>query len=149
MFSRVVFYILAAFTILAAAIPNFNGHPVTTTVTVTAVSVPLRVVLLFSWRQLFSQPASTATESAGSCNTGPIQCCNSVQKADSSSATALLGLLGIVLQELDVLVGITCTPITVIGAGGSECSASPVCCENNNFVSFPRQIFEGSFWCCE
>jgi hypothetical protein len=59
--------------------------------------------------------------------------CNSVQAASSDAASKLLGLLGVVVQDLNVLVGITCTPITVIGAGGNSCSTQTVCCENNNF----------------
>jgi hypothetical protein len=57
---------------------------------------------------------------ASQCNTGPVQCCNSVEKADSADATKILGLLGVVLQDLNVLVGITCTPISVIGVGGDS-----------------------------
>ncbi|KAK7460567.1 hypothetical protein VKT23_009288 [Stygiomarasmius scandens] len=71
--------------------------------------------------------------SAGQCNTGPIQCCNSVQSASSNAASTLLGLLGIVVQDLNVLVGLDCNPIGVIGIGGNSCTAQPVCCENNNF----------------
>jgi hypothetical protein len=56
--------------------------------------------------------------SAADCSTGPIECCDSVTKASDPSATAVLGLLGIVLDDLDVLVGLTCSPITVIGVGG-------------------------------
>ncbi|KAF8072183.1 fungal hydrophobin [Lyophyllum atratum] len=73
------------------------------------------------------------TEPAGQCNTGPIQCCNSVQTAGSDPVAKILGLLGIVVQDLNVLVGLTCTPITVIGGGGNSCTSQPVCCENNNF----------------
>ncbi|KAK7464765.1 sc3 hydrophobin [Stygiomarasmius scandens] len=67
------------------------------------------------------------------CTTGPIQCCNSVQSADSPAASLLLGLLGVVVQDVTALVGITCSPISVIGVGGNSCSANPVCCENNSF----------------
>ncbi|EIN06924.1 fungal hydrophobin, partial [Punctularia strigosozonata HHB-11173 SS5] len=67
------------------------------------------------------------------CNTGSLQCCNSVESASSASASLLLGLLGIVLDAVDVLIGVTCSPISVIGLGGSSCSANPVCCENNSF----------------
>ncbi|KAJ3574794.1 hypothetical protein NP233_g1524 [Leucocoprinus birnbaumii] len=71
--------------------------------------------------------------SGSSCSTGPIQCCDSVQPASSAAASKLLGLLGVVVQDLNVLIGITCTPIDVIGVGGNSCSAQTVCCENNSF----------------
>ncbi|KAK1232000.1 hypothetical protein PQX77_004867 [Marasmius sp. AFHP31] len=70
----------------------------------------------------------------GNCNTGPIQCCNSVTKAKDAGAgvLGLLGLLGIVLNDVNVLLGLQCSPITVIGGGNGGCNASPVCCENNS-----------------
>ncbi|KIK53760.1 hypothetical protein GYMLUDRAFT_232637 [Collybiopsis luxurians FD-317 M1] len=71
-------------------------------------------------------------EPASSCSTGPVQCCNSVVPATDAAATKVLSLLGIVLQDVNVLVGLTCDPITVIGAGGSSCSAQAVCCEDNS-----------------
>ncbi|KAJ4465684.1 fungal hydrophobin-domain-containing protein [Lentinula edodes] len=71
-------------------------------------------------------------EPGSSCSTGPVQCCNSVQSASSDPITTILGLLGIVLQDLNVDVGLTCSPITVIGASGSSCSAKAVCCEDNS-----------------
>ncbi|PAV18381.1 hydrophobin [Pyrrhoderma noxium] len=76
---------------------------------------------------------AVATEPASQCNTGPVQCCDSVQSAGSPAAATELGLLGIVLQDLNIPVGLTCDPISVIGVGGDSCSANPVCCENNNF----------------
>ncbi|KAF5389706.1 hypothetical protein D9757_005961 [Collybiopsis confluens] len=72
-------------------------------------------------------------EPASSCSTGPIQCCNTVTSiADSSAAKTILGLLDIVIQDLTVVVGLTCSPITVIGVGNSGCSAQAVCCEDNS-----------------
>lgn len=50
---------------------------------------------------------------AASCSTGSVQCCDSVQPASSNAVSTLLGLLGIVLQDLTVAVGLTCSPITV------------------------------------
>ncbi|ESK90048.1 hydrophobin 1 [Moniliophthora roreri MCA 2997] len=70
---------------------------------------------------------------ASSCNTGPIQCCNTVTTAYDPTAAELFKLLGIVIFNPNILVGLTCNPITVIGIGGSECSSSLVCCENNSF----------------
>ncbi|KIK53767.1 hypothetical protein GYMLUDRAFT_232645 [Collybiopsis luxurians FD-317 M1] len=77
-------------------------------------------------------PAPRGGEPASSCTTGPVQCCNTVESASSPAAAGILALLGIVLQNLDVLVGLTCDPITVIGVGGSGCSAQAVCCEDNS-----------------
>ncbi|KAF8641759.1 hypothetical protein AX16_009836 [Volvariella volvacea WC 439] len=78
-------------------------------------------------------PAPTSTSPASQCNTGSLQCCNSVQAASSSAVGLLLGLLGIVISDLTALVGITCSPLTIIGGGGNSCSAQPVCCQNNSF----------------
>ncbi|KAF8915319.1 fungal hydrophobin-domain-containing protein [Mucidula mucida] len=76
-------------------------------------------------------PTRRTGEPAGDCTTGPIQCCTSTSTSADPVTAALLGLLGIVLPA-DVLVGLTCSPITVIGVGGGECSASPVCCSDNS-----------------
>ncbi|KAJ3524072.1 hypothetical protein NMY22_g11165 [Coprinellus aureogranulatus] len=70
---------------------------------------------------------------ASQCNTGPIQCCNSVQAANTPAVATLLGLLGVVVQDVTALVGVTCSPLSVIGVGGNSCSAQPVCCTNNSF----------------
>ncbi|TFL00108.1 hydrophobin, partial [Pterulicium gracile] len=69
----------------------------------------------------------------GSCNTGPIQCCQQTQSASHPSSKTILGLLDIALQDLNVLVGLQCSPLTVIGGGSSGCDAEPVCCQNNTF----------------
>ncbi|KAF5375921.1 hypothetical protein D9615_008253 [Tricholomella constricta] len=114
MFSRIsaaFFYLLVAFTVFAAAMPG--GTP---TVTVTVTPAP-----------------SPTTIPASQCNTGDLQCCNSVESASSDAVGLLLGLLGIVLTDLNVLVGITCSPLSIIGVGGNSCTAQPVCCSNNNF----------------
>ncbi|KAF5345567.1 hypothetical protein D9757_013437 [Collybiopsis confluens] len=58
-------------------------------------------------------------ELASACTTGSLQCCDSVVSADSAAASVLLGLLSIVVQDLNVDVGLTCSPITA----GSSCSA--------------------------
>ncbi|KAK7460516.1 hypothetical protein VKT23_009236 [Stygiomarasmius scandens] len=69
----------------------------------------------------------------GQCSTGTLQCCQSVQSATSPVVSLLLGLLGVVLGDLNLDVGLTCSPISVIGVGGNSCTAQPVCCQNNNF----------------
>ncbi|KIJ48514.1 hypothetical protein M422DRAFT_247861 [Sphaerobolus stellatus SS14] len=79
-------------------------------------------------------PNSPAPIPISQCNTGDAQCCNSVSSASNPSTAALLGLLGIVVQSVTAIVGLGCTPITVIGAGqGANCAQQPVCCTNNNF----------------
>ncbi|KAF9483032.1 fungal hydrophobin [Pholiota conissans] len=67
------------------------------------------------------------------CNTGSLQCCSSVQSASSSLVAVLLGLLGVVAGDLTGQVGVTCSPITVVGASGTSCSEQPVCCTGNTF----------------
>ncbi|CAL1694198.1 unnamed protein product [Somion occarium] len=69
------------------------------------------------------------------CNTGPIQCCQQTLDSQSGQGKSLLGLitglLGIVVGDITALIGLNCSPITVIGVGGGSCNASPVCCSNN------------------
>ncbi|KAF9011752.1 fungal hydrophobin-domain-containing protein [Cyathus striatus] len=75
---------------------------------------------------------STPSGTPSQCNTGAIQCCNSVTQASNPVAQLLIGLLGIIVGG-DVAVGLTCSPLSVIGVGGNSCTQQPVCCENNNF----------------
>ncbi|KAL1947101.1 hypothetical protein VTO73DRAFT_14062 [Trametes versicolor] len=76
---------------------------------------------------------ATPLEARQTCSTGAIQCCQQTTTANSASAAAILGLLGIVLQDLNVPVGLTCSPISVVGVGsGNGCSANAVCCEDNS-----------------
>jgi hypothetical protein len=77
--------------------------------------------------------AAAPASNGGHCNTGPVQCCNSVQKAGDKGATAALGLLNIIVEDVNAMVGFNCSPITAIGLGSSGCAATPVCCENNKF----------------
>ncbi|KAH9919992.1 fungal hydrophobin [Epithele typhae] len=70
---------------------------------------------------------------AQSCSTGPVQCCNSVESASSPSVAGILSVLGVVVQDVTAMVGLQCSPLSVVGVGsGSSCSSNAVCCENNN-----------------
>ena len=60
------------------------------------------------------------------CNTGALQCCQIVQAADTPSVSSLLGILGVVVQGLTGQVGVTCDPISVIGASGNSWYALPL-----------------------
>ncbi|KAH9476586.1 Fruiting body protein SC3 [Psilocybe cubensis] len=77
--------------------------------------------------------AAATGSPSNQCDTGSLQCCNSTGTASDGAISKLLGLLGIVVQDVTALVGVNCTPITVIGAGGDSCTAQPVCCTNNSF----------------
>jgi hypothetical protein len=62
---------------------------------------------------------------------------NSLVSSDTPGFTQILALVGVNAQGFTGQAGLTCSPITVIGAGsGSQCSTQPVCCENNNFSTF-------------
>ncbi|GJF00060.1 fungal hydrophobin [Phanerochaete sordida] len=76
-------------------------------------------------------PPTTSSAPASSCDTGSVQCCDSTVDSNSAQANALLGLLGIVLGDITGLIGLSCSPISVIGVGtGSACSSNAVCCSN-------------------
>ncbi|KAL0945827.1 hypothetical protein HGRIS_012111 [Hohenbuehelia grisea] len=76
-----------------------------------------------------SKPSSPPSQ----CNTGSTLCCNSTGHANDGLIGLILGLLGVVIKDLTVLIGVTCSPLTVIGAGSNSCSHQPVCCTNNSF----------------
>ncbi|KAJ3784479.1 hydrophobin 1 [Lentinula aff. detonsa] len=103
---------LAVFATAVAAIPagenvEWNGGGATT-VTVTAPS-----------------PTTTVTQS--SCSTGDQKCCNTVTNSSAAGVSSILGLLGIVLDGLNVPIGLDCLPIL-----GGACQAQAVCCTDNS-----------------
>lgn len=69
---------------------------------------------------------------SNSCNTGTLQCCNTVTTAGDSLAKVVLGLLGIVVGSTTP-VGLTCSPLSAAGVSSSQCSETPVCCDDNSF----------------
>ncbi|KAF9007183.1 fungal hydrophobin-domain-containing protein [Cyathus striatus] len=77
--------------------------------------------------------AATPVARDNECTTGSLQCCSSVQSASSSIVSTLLGLLGIDLSGVTAQVGVTCSPISVVGVGGNSCTAQPACCTDNSF----------------
>ncbi|KAF9238071.1 hydrophobin [Melanogaster broomeanus] len=80
-----------------------------------------------SFRAKRGSPSSTPT---GSCNTGSIQCCSSMQTAGSGgSVDSLLGLLGLSIGS-GTPVGLNC--VAVLGTGAS-CQQQPVCCSDNSY----------------
>ena len=64
-------------------------------------------------------------------------------QATPLQSTIIAALLGLLLGPIDALIGINCSPISVIGVGGNSCNANPVCCTNSAVVgssSFCRGI---------
>ncbi|KAL1743821.1 fungal hydrophobin-domain-containing protein [Schizophyllum fasciatum] len=74
-----------------------------------------------------SRDAETSTPAK--CSTGGVYCCNKTTTANDKSIQGLLGALGINVHDIKDLVGLSCSPITVIGVGGNGCKAQTVCCE--------------------
>jgi len=108
-------YLLAALAapILAAAAPG--GTPTTSTVTVTVTTT------------------ATATP-LSQCRADAVQCCQSTMTTGVDGILNLiLGLLNVVVEGVGVSVGISCSPVTVVGASGTSCNVQPVCCENDTF----------------
>ncbi|KAJ7449490.1 hydrophobin [Mycena galericulata] len=54
------------------------------------------------------------------------QCCDSVVSSSSSAASAVAAVLGLDLSGLDVPVGLSCSPITVLG---NNCGGTEVVCD--------------------
>ncbi|KAJ6518248.1 hydrophobin 2 [Mycena vitilis] len=54
------------------------------------------------------------------------QCCNSIESVTSSAVSAVAALLGLDLTGLDVPIGLSCSPITVIG---NNCGSTTVNCD--------------------
>jgi hypothetical protein len=50
----------------------------------------------------------------------PVQCCNSVGKADSIAATKALAAIGVVIQDVNVIVGLECSPISAAAIGSGN-----------------------------
>ncbi|KIM84787.1 hypothetical protein PILCRDRAFT_817585 [Piloderma croceum F 1598] len=67
------------------------------------------------------------------CETSKQNCCKSVQQAGNPDPAFLAGLLDLILP-IDAQVGLTCSPISVVGTGsGCAESQTPVCCNENKF----------------
>ncbi|PPR00788.1 hypothetical protein CVT24_000753 [Panaeolus cyanescens] len=76
--------------------------------------------------------AVIATPIDSSCNTGPVQCCNSIHTPGSYSETAIAALVGVAVEQISGQVGLECNAISGIAVGtGANCATAPVCCEKN------------------
>ena len=88
-------------------------------------------------------------------NTSPtttVQVLTHILQANQEPAASIIAGLGVVLQDPTVLVGLTCTPVTVIGVGGvGTCDVNAVCCQDNSYVStassWPARVTACSPFC--
>ncbi|KAJ6603755.1 hypothetical protein B0H10DRAFT_1957731 [Mycena sp. CBHHK59/15] len=70
-------------------------------------------------------PARRTTTPPVTTPTSP-QCCNSVVPSSSSAASAVAALLGLDVSSLNVPIGLSCSPITVVG---NNCGSTTVVCD--------------------
>lgn len=75
---------------------------------------------LFTLSALAILAVATPAPAADACDTGALQCCQSVQPAGSSAVAPILKSIGVVVQDLNVPVGVTCSPVSVVGVGSGS-----------------------------
>ncbi|GJE95130.1 fungal hydrophobin [Phanerochaete sordida] len=72
---------------------------------------------------------ATPAARVASRNDPTVACCTGTEAADSAAGARLLSLLGIILPDVNVLLALECSPISIFGAGsGSACSGTTVSC---------------------
>ena len=59
---------------------------------------------------------STVLPRQSQCTDGSLQCCNAVESASSAAGMALLTLLGVDLEDPNLVIGLGCSPITGQGS---------------------------------
>ncbi|KAM6500305.1 Hydrophobin, partial [Amanita muscaria] len=68
------------------------------------------------------------------CNTGSINCCESVQSTTDPAVQTLAGLFNIALPNAAALVGVHCNPISALALSSNSCSEQPACCTGNQMA---------------
>jgi hypothetical protein len=61
---------------------------------------------------------------ANQCNTGPVQCCNTVEESNnmSSHTSKLCGLANVDVKNLTGKIGTNCTPVAALALAGNKWS---------------------------
>ncbi|KAG2076385.1 hydrophobin-1 precursor [Suillus decipiens] len=76
---------------------------------------------------------SSPSGGSGQCNSGSIQCCDSVTTYGSGGdIDELVSFMGVKIPS-GTPCGTGCSPISIIGGSGSKCKQQPVCCEDNSY----------------
>ncbi|KAF8521381.1 hypothetical protein BU17DRAFT_64875 [Hysterangium stoloniferum] len=92
--------------------------------------------------------AAAAPPPVSQCNTGTPKCCKNVGAASSGPISALLKPLNVVLDDPTAIVGLDCTPLTLVGGGkGADCVQQPVCCKDVKSNGVPVYPAEGGKLC--
>lgn len=132
MFARSsVLFCALAMALAATASPwhdNWNNcNEVTKTVTKTVTKARSTVTATVTTTAAGSGPTSI---NIAQCDTGSIQCCNSVTDSNSALGQAVTALLGVNATHPKTLMGMNCSPMDSNNTA-AVCDASPICCENN------------------
>ncbi|KIM48805.1 hypothetical protein M413DRAFT_21124 [Hebeloma cylindrosporum] len=85
-----------------------------------------------------ANPLVARNDPPAQCNTGKLACCDSTHKVETHDdpVSLLLGLLGIDAL-LGELLGFGCSPISVVGVGGTTCLQQTLCCTGNSYNGGP------------
>lgn len=67
-------------------------------------------------------PTPLSTRDTYQCTIEDQQCCDTVTNPSNPDASALIGLLGLVVKSLDAIISLNCTPISVLGIGQTWCA---------------------------
>ncbi|KAF8128626.1 hypothetical protein EV363DRAFT_1297622 [Boletus edulis] len=79
-------------------------------------------------------PTALEARTSSTCNSGSVNCCQSVQSSSSSVIIELFGFLGLPMPAGNTQIGLTCSPVTLGGTStGSICTQQTVCCTGNTF----------------
>ncbi|KLO17346.1 hydrophobin-251 [Schizopora paradoxa] len=85
---------------------------------------------MFSKLAVLASLAIFAVATPTGVSSGPANlCCDQTQTANSAAGAALLGSIGVVIQDVTGLVGSDCSPITGVGVSGTSCTNDPVDCQ--------------------
>ena len=64
--------------------------------------------------------AAGSSSPSNQCNTGSIQCCNSVESTSTPGVASILALVGIDVKSVTGQVGLTCSAVNVVGVSGNS-----------------------------